>query len=139
MRIVMCPLARVVLSPAKLVSQRPPSHPPSGPLQSQTGWAMLDPLDPLCSALGPMRHAPNPSEPACRLPVRSGIAAVDRYLEVGYDSVPGMSSRFSAAICCGLMRIQAELGVSGPITEIGAFEGRFFIALAHALGPAGTA
>ena len=86
-----------------------------------------------------MRHAPNHSEPACRLPVGSGIAAVDRYLEVGYDSVPGMSSRFSAAICCGLMRMQAELGVSGPITEIGAFEGRFFIALAHALGPADTA
>lgn len=65
----------------------------------------------------------------------SGIAAVDRYLETGYASVVGMSSRFAAAITCGLMRIQSELGVSGPIAEIGTFEGRFFIAMAHALQP----
>jgi predicted O-methyltransferase YrrM len=69
----------------------------------------------------------------------SGIAAVDRYLEAGYSTVPGMSSRFAAAICCGLLRIQAELGVTGPVVEIGAFEGRFFIALAHALEPSDTA
>jgi predicted O-methyltransferase YrrM len=31
------------------------------------------------------------------------------------------------------MRIQSELGVSGPVAEIGTFEGRFFIAMAHAL------
>ena len=31
--------------------------------------------------------------------IRSGIAGVDRYLETGYASVPGMSSRFAAAIC----------------------------------------
>jgi predicted O-methyltransferase YrrM len=65
--------------------------------------------------------------------VRSGIAAVDRYLDEGYDTVVGMSSRFAAAVCCGLMRIQGELGAKGPIVEIGPFEGRFFIALAHAL------
>jgi predicted O-methyltransferase YrrM len=65
--------------------------------------------------------------------IRSGIPAVDRYLESGYATVPGMSSRFAAAICCGLIRIQSELGVSGPIVEVGPFEGRFFIALAHAL------
>jgi predicted O-methyltransferase YrrM len=65
--------------------------------------------------------------------VRSGIPAVDRYLEVGYASVPGMSSRFAAAICCGLLRMQSEMGVHGPVVEIGPFEGRFFIALAHAL------
>jgi predicted O-methyltransferase YrrM len=65
--------------------------------------------------------------------VRSGIAAVDRYLETGYASVPGMSSRFAAAVCCGLMRMQAQMGVAGPAVEIGPFEGRFFIALAHAL------
>jgi len=65
--------------------------------------------------------------------VCSGIAAVDAYLDAGYATVPGMSSRFAAAVCAGLMRIQGELGVSGPVAEIGAFEGRFFIALAHAL------
>jgi predicted O-methyltransferase YrrM len=67
--------------------------------------------------------------------VRSGIPAVDRYLDTGYATVPGMSSRFAAAICCGLLRIQSELGIKGPIAEVGPFEGRFFIALAHALGP----
>src|SRR5262245_59787985 len=67
--------------------------------------------------------------------VGSGIAEVDRYLADGYQSVVGMSSRFAAAITCGLMRIQSELGVRGPIVEIGPFEGRFFIALAKALAP----
>ena len=67
--------------------------------------------------------------------VRSGIPAVDRYLESGYATVPGMSSRFAAAICCGLLRMQTEIGVVGPVAEIGPFEGRFFIALAHALAP----
>ena len=65
----------------------------------------------------------------------SGIAAVDRYLEGGYASVVGMSSRLAAAITCGLLRIQTEFGVSGPVAEIGTFEGRFFIAMAHALAP----
>ena len=66
--------------------------------------------------------------------VRSGVPAVDRYLEEGYDTVPGMSSRFAAAVCAGLLRLQNELGVRGPVVEVGSFEGRFFIALAHALG-----
>jgi predicted O-methyltransferase YrrM len=65
--------------------------------------------------------------------IRSGTPAVDHYLDAGYTTVPGMSSRFAAAICCGLMRIQSELGVKGPVVEVGPFEGRFFIALAHAL------
>jgi hypothetical protein len=65
--------------------------------------------------------------------VRSGIAPVDAYLDAGYATVPGMSSRFAAAICAGLLRIQTEMAVQGPVAEIGAFEGRFFIALAHAL------
>ena len=66
---------------------------------------------------------------------RSGIAAVDRYLESedGYASVVGMSSRLAAAVTCGILRIQSELGVKGPVAEIGTFEGRFFIAMAHAL------
>jgi Methyltransferase domain len=66
---------------------------------------------------------------------RSGIAAVDRYLVGGYDTVVGMSSRFAAAMCTRLMRIQTEFGVGGHVAEIGAFEGRFFIATAHALAP----
>lgn len=65
--------------------------------------------------------------------MRSGIPAVDRYLDTGYATVPGMSSRFAAAVCCGLLRIQHELEVAGPVVEIGPFEGRFFIALAHTL------
>ena len=65
--------------------------------------------------------------------VHSGIPAVDDYLDDGYDKVIGMSSRFAAAICCGLLRIQSDLGVKGPVAELGAFEGRFFIALAKAL------
>ena len=63
----------------------------------------------------------------------AGIAAVDHYLEAGYASVVGMSSRLAAAVTCGLMRIQSEFGVTGPVAEIGTFEGRFFIAMAHAL------
>src|SRR5690606_21718385 len=65
----------------------------------------------------------------------SGIAAADRYLAEGFRAVPGMSSQFAAAIVCGLMRIQTDLGVSGHVAEIGTFQGRFFIALAHALAP----
>jgi len=65
----------------------------------------------------------------------SGHAAVEAYLAEGYDSVVGMSSRFAAAICARLLRLQTQEGVCGPIAEIGAFEGRFFIALAHALEP----
>ncbi len=64
---------------------------------------------------------------------RSGISSVDHYLENGYSSVVGMSSRFAAAVCAGIMRIQSELGMRGPIAEIGTFEGRFFIAMAHSL------
>jgi predicted O-methyltransferase YrrM len=76
---------------------------------------------------------PTPASAAISPPVRAGIAAVDRYLETGYAAVPGMSSRFAAAICCGLLRMQTEMGVAGPAVEIGPFEGRFFIAIAHAL------
>ena len=65
--------------------------------------------------------------------VHSGIPAVDSYLDDGYDKVIGMSSQFAAAICCGLLRIQSDLGVKGPVAEVGAFEGRFFIAMAKAL------
>jgi hypothetical protein len=46
-----------------------------------------------------------------------------------------MSSRFAATISAGTMRIQSEHGVAGHLAEIGTFEGRYFIALAHALQP----
>jgi hypothetical protein len=65
--------------------------------------------------------------------VVSGHPAVDCYLAEDFERVPGMSSRFAAAISCHLVRRQAELGVAGPVAEIGAFEGRFLIALALAL------
>ena len=67
--------------------------------------------------------------------VRSGIPATDRYLDDGYLEVLGMSSRFAAAIACATMRIQSEAGIAGHAAEIGTFEGRFFIAMAHALEP----
>jgi len=69
------------------------------------------------------------------LKARSGVPAVDAYLTGGYTSVVGMSSQFAAGICCGLLRIQTAAGVKGPVVEIGAFEGRFFIALTKALAP----
>jgi predicted O-methyltransferase YrrM len=62
-------------------------------------------------------------------------AAVDSYLQDGYLSVVGMSSRFAAAIAARLLVIQSELDVTGQFAEIGTFEGRFFIAMAHALKP----
>jgi hypothetical protein len=71
-----------------------------------------------------MTPLPSPAHPA--------VAA---YLADGYDGVAGMSSRFAAAVCTRLLRLQTEEGVNGPIAEIGVFEGRFFIALAHALEP----
>ncbi|MGL4241701.1 MAG: class I SAM-dependent methyltransferase [Beijerinckiaceae bacterium] len=71
-------------------------------------------------------HAPFPP---------TGHSTVDAYLREGYHSVVGMSSRVAAAVVARLMRIQTELGVSGPIAEIGTFEGRFFIAMAHAMEP----
>ena len=65
----------------------------------------------------------------------SGLPAVDRYLADGYLTVRGMSSRFAAAIAGATLRIQSENGISGHVAEIGTFEGRFFVALAHALRP----
>jgi hypothetical protein len=67
--------------------------------------------------------------------IQSGIPAADRYIADGYLKVRGMSSRFAAAIACATLRIQSENGISGHFAEIGTFEGRFFIALAHALQP----
>ena len=68
-------------------------------------------------------------------PARSGHAAIDRFLDDGYERVRGMSSQFAAAICGHVVRRQTEIGVRGDFVEIGTFEGRFFIALGLALQP----
>jgi hypothetical protein len=73
--------------------------------------------------------------PAMKPRPLSGIAAVDHYLDGGYEQVVGMSGRFAAAMAGQMMRLQTEAGVGGAFAEIGAFEGRFFIAMAHALAP----
>ncbi len=65
----------------------------------------------------------------------TGRAAFDRYLTDHYDSVKGMSSRFAAGISGHLLMHQTTIGIHGQIGEIGTFEGRYFIALAHALEP----
>ena len=69
------------------------------------------------------------------LKAKSGIAACDAYLANGYNAVVGMSSQFAAGVTCGLLRIQSAAGVTGPVVEVGAFEGRFLIALAKSLAP----
>lgn len=66
-------------------------------------------------------------------PFASGIAALDAYLEAGFETVRGMSSRFSATICGHLLRRQTEMGIRGDVAEVGTFEGRFFIAMGLAL------
>ncbi len=68
-----------------------------------------------------------------KIAIASGHSAIDRYLAEGYERVPGMSSRFAAAICGHIIRRQSESGVSGDLLEIGTFEGRFFIAMALGL------
>src|SRR5262245_3699998 len=65
----------------------------------------------------------------------TGSPDADRYLATGYETVVGMSSRFAAGVCGALLRIQSELGVAGHFAEVGAFEGRFLIAMAHSLQP----
>ncbi|MEQ1649144.1 MAG: hypothetical protein ABL898_11205, partial [Hyphomicrobiaceae bacterium] len=85
-----------------------------------------------------MATTPAPKIPAPQFPApmpKAGHAKTDHYLENGYASVVGMSSRFAAAISSRLLRLQTEMGVKGPIAEIGTFEGRFFIAITHALEP----
>jgi len=65
----------------------------------------------------------------------SDLPVLDAYLDEGFESVFGMSSRFSATILGWLMKRQTELGVHGHAAEIGTFEGRFFIAMCLALAP----
>jgi predicted O-methyltransferase YrrM len=63
----------------------------------------------------------------------SGLPAVDAYLDEGFEEVRGMSSRFATAIGARIIAIQREAGIGGGVAEIGAFMGRFFIAMAKAL------
>jgi predicted O-methyltransferase YrrM len=87
-----------------------------------------------------MTASRTPTTPWQPAPIpRVGVSTVDRYLDDGYDQVVGMSSKFAAAVAACLMRLQTGLGIKGPIAEIGTFEGRFVIALAHALEPGETA
>jgi hypothetical protein len=79
-----------------------------------------------------------PLTDASSLPA-TGAPVVDAYLRDGYHGVVGMSSRFAAAVAARLLAIQTELGVRGHAAEIGTFEGRFFIAMAHALAEGETA
>jgi len=71
--------------------------------------------------------------------ISSGIETADLYIADGYGKVKGMSSRIAASVCCGLMRIQSNFGIAGHVVEIGAFEGRFLIALAQCLEAGETA
>lgn len=59
----------------------------------------------------------------------------DRYMQEHYLAVPGMSSAFAARVCAAVTRMQADAGWRGNIAEIGAFEGRFLIALALTMAP----
>jgi len=67
--------------------------------------------------------------------ISSGDTRIDAYLNDGYEQVLGMSSRFAAAICAHIVKHQTASGIHGDIAELGAFEGRFFIATALALAP----
>lgn len=68
-----------------------------------------------------------------RIEISSGVPALDAYLDGSYESVKGMSSRFAAAITGYVLRRQTELGIGGDVAEIGAFKGRYFIAMMKAL------
>lgn len=67
--------------------------------------------------------------------ISSGVARLDAFLTSGYEEVKGMSSRFAAAIAGHLIAFQSTRGVAGAIAEIGAFKGRFFIAMMLAARP----
>jgi predicted O-methyltransferase YrrM len=77
---------------------------------------------------------PPTSLPERPIPMTTAPAA-DAYLADGYGRVVGMSSRFAAGVCGRLLALQNEFGVTGHFAEIGAFEGRFLIAMAHCLAP----
>jgi predicted O-methyltransferase YrrM len=67
--------------------------------------------------------------------LKTNNALIDAYLDNGFAQVRGMSSRFATSISSWLMLMQSEAKIEGDFLEIGTFEGRYFIALAHALKP----
>jgi len=67
--------------------------------------------------------------------ISSGNAALDAYLDRDYEAVRGMSSRFAAAISGHLIGFQSRVGIHGDVAEIGAFKGRFFIAMMKGVQP----
>lgn len=70
-----------------------------------------------------------PLTPLPRIVISSGNARLDAYLDRGYEEVKGMSSRFAAAITGQVLKFQSEQGIVGDVAEIGAFKGRYFIAM----------
>ena len=73
-----------------------------------------------------------PADPAS---VSSGSAVVDRYLAEGYATVGHVVAVRRRHLLRPDAHPDASWASPGPIAEIGTFEGRFFIALAHALQP----
>jgi Methyltransferase domain len=65
----------------------------------------------------------------------SGDDRLDAFLTDGYMQIRGMSSRFAAAICGRVILRQNELGITGDLTELGTFEGRFFVSMTMLLKP----
>lgn len=65
----------------------------------------------------------------------TGVDAAQNYIESHFSAVKGMSSVISAQVCVELLGFQSSAGISGPIVEIGSFEGRMFVALALASAP----
>ncbi len=61
--------------------------------------------------------------------------ALTDYLEKGISTVNGMSSTISALTIAKLLQFQTEQKISGPIVEIGVFEGRMFVLMALASAP----
>ncbi len=70
-----------------------------------------------------------------KIDISSGLPALDAFLDGPYESVKGMSSRFAAAITGHVLKRQSELGITGDVAEIGAFKGRYFIAMMKAIQP----
>lgn len=68
-----------------------------------------------------------------KIQISSGVPALDAFLDGPYETVKGMSSRFAAAITGHVLKRQTALGIGGDVAEIGAFKGRFFIAMMKAL------
>jgi hypothetical protein len=60
--------------------------------------------------------------------------ALQQYLDSGFDLVQGWCSRTTAEIAGDLLGYAQTRGIRGGACEIGVFHGKFFIALANAVG-----